>query len=147
MFKRIFVPTDGSARSLRAVKAATGIARKHGGVVTFFHATAPYHPPYAMEDYAMDWMPEPEFRKRAYAAAMKLLGKAQDIASAGKVKAKTAHAFSDTPARAILDAARKARADTIVMASHGRTGIDRIFLGSETQKVLAQSKVPVLVVR
>jgi nucleotide-binding universal stress UspA family protein len=148
MFKRIFVPIDGTPRSNRAVRAAVTLARGSKGTLTLFHATALYHPPYMVsEGYAFDWPPPSVFQKEAAAAAAKVLAKAKKIATARKVAAKVAQSGSDTPARAILLAARKARADTIVMASHGRTGMEKLLLGSETQKVLAQAKIPVLVVR
>ncbi|APV52059.1 hypothetical protein BWI17_21740 [Betaproteobacteria bacterium GR16-43] len=148
MFKRIFVPIDGTPRSNRAVRAAVTLARGHKGTITLFHATNLYHPPYvASEGYAFDWPPQSVFRKEAAAAAAKLLAKARKIATAKRVATKVMHTSSDTPARAIVDAARKARADTIVMASHGRTGLEKLLLGSETQKVLAHAKIPVLIVR
>lgn len=62
-------------------------------------------------------------------------------------EATTAHSYSDSPAEAILATAKKFKADLIVMASHGRKGLDKLLLGSETQRVLARTKLPVLVVR
>lgn len=148
MFKRIFVPLDGTPRSNRALRAAVTLARANKGALTLFHATALYHPPYMIsEGYAFDWPPPSVFQKESSAAAAKLLAKAKKVATGQKVPAKLVHTGSDTPATAILQAARKARADTIVMASHGRRGMEKLLLGSETQKVLAHAKIPVLVVR
>jgi nucleotide-binding universal stress UspA family protein len=147
MFKRILVPIDGTPRSNRAVKAAALLAKGHKGSLTLFHATALFHPPYATEGYAVGWPSESVFNKQAAAAAAKVLARAKKIATAQKVSAKVIHVPSETPARAIVSAARKARADTIVMASHGRSGIEKFLLGSETQRVLARTKLPVLVVR
>lgn len=147
MFKRILVPVDGSPRSARAIKAAATIASQSGGSLTLFHATPLYDPPYAISDYAFAGMSEAQFHEQATAASAKVLEKAKRIATAAGVFAKVANATSDSPARAILEAARKSRADTIVMASHGRTGLEKLLLGSETQKVLAHAKLPVLVVR
>ena len=61
--------------------------------------------------------------------------------------ADVAFAFNDRPHEAIINEARKVKADLIVLASHGRRAVSALFLGSETQKVLAMSKIPVLIVR
>ena len=55
--------------------------------------------------------------------------------------------FDDHPHTAIINNARKVKADLIVMASHGRRAVSALLLGSETQKVLSLTKIPVLVVR
>lgn len=70
-------------------------------------------------------------------------------AAAGKaqVSCRTVHVRNDFPAEAVLAAARKGKCDLIVMASHGRRGVAGLLLGSETQKVLTHSKIPVLVCR
>lgn len=147
MSNRILVPVDGSPRSTRAIKAAAKIARGNGGKLTLFHATPGYRTPLYAEGYAFDWPPEDVYIKESTAAAAKLLARAKKVASAQKVGATVVQSRSDSPAKAILQAARKSHAGMIVMASHGRTGLEKLLLGSETQKVLAQSKLPVLVVR
>ena len=68
-------------------------------------------------------------------------------AAASQVKLATVHSISSAPWEAILGAAKKNKADAIVMASHGRTGVSALLLGSETQKVLTHSRVPVIVIR
>ena len=68
-------------------------------------------------------------------------------AEAAGVKCETRHALSRAPWEAILSAAKKYKCDAIVMGSHGRGGLAALFLGSETQKVLAHSKLPVIVAR
>jgi nucleotide-binding universal stress UspA family protein len=93
-------------------------------------------------------LPSPrEFDKQAKAVATKLLDRAAAIAKKSGVQCGTMSAQGETPWEAILAAAKKAKADTIVMASHGRRGLASLLLGSETTKVLTHSKVPVLVVR
>jgi len=57
------------------------------------------------------------------------------------------HSIAPVPWRAILAAAKKSKCDAIVMASHGRRGVSALLLGSETQKVLTHSKLPVIVIR
>ena len=148
MFKRILVPIDGTPRSQRAVKYAVDIARVHGGSLVLYHMSPSYHPPYVVDPYsAVQWLPEAQYLGEAKAESAKLLAKAKKLATAKRVTAKVVHAFGDAPAKAILAAARKARADSIVMASHGRRGLEKLFLGSETQKVLGKTTLPVLVVR
>jgi nucleotide-binding universal stress UspA family protein len=147
MSNRILVPIDGSPRSNRAIKAAAKLARGNGGKLTLFHATPTYRTPLYAEGYAFDWPPESVYLKESAATAAKLLARAKKVAATQKVTATVVQSRSDAPAQAILTAARKARASMIVMASHGRTGLEKLLLGSETQKVLAKSKLPVLVVR
>jgi nucleotide-binding universal stress UspA family protein len=79
--------------------------------------------------------------------AGRILAAAERKAGAAKVPVSRAWAISGTPHDAIVQIARKRRCDLIVMASHGRSGLSRFLLGSETQAVLSQVKVPVLVVR
>ncbi len=79
--------------------------------------------------------------------AEKILEAVAEKAEAAGVKCTTSHAIASAPWEAILSAAKKAKADAIVMASHGRRGVSALLLGSETQKVLTHSKVPVIVVR
>lgn len=147
MPKPILVPVDGSPRSNRAIKAAAKIARGSGGTLALFHATPAYRTPMYAEGYTFDWPPESVYLKESAAAASKLLARAKKVALSQKVRATALQSRSDSPAQAILAAARKSRAGMIVMASHGRSGLEKLLLGSETQKVLARTKLPVLVVR
>jgi nucleotide-binding universal stress UspA family protein len=68
-------------------------------------------------------------------------------AKAAGVSCASVTSISDIPYEAIIAAAEKVGADLIFMASHGRRGISGLLLGSETQKVLTHSKIPVLVYR
>jgi nucleotide-binding universal stress UspA family protein len=147
MFKRILCATDGSKRSAHAVKTAAAIAKDMGALLTLVHVTPDYRTPYYPDGVMIDWPSEKDYKRDCKAAAEKVF--ARDTAAALKdgVEAETVHLFGDSPADEILGAARKAKADLIVMASHGRKGFEALLLGSETQKVLARSNVPVLVVR
>jgi len=147
MSNRILVPVDGTPRSTRAIKAAAKIARGNKGKLTLFHATPSCRTSLYIDGYAFDWPPEDVYLRESAAAAAKLLARAKKVATAQKVGATVLQSRSDSPAQAILSAARKSRAGMIVMASHGRTGLEKLLLGSETQKVLARSRLPVLVVR
>jgi nucleotide-binding universal stress UspA family protein len=147
MYKNIFVATDGTRLSGKAIAHAVALAKALGARLTAFYAS----PDYPLPVYAEGAIVEPMSR-REYAAICK--DEADRILGAVAAKAKTArvafnavHAINSTPWRAILAAARKHRCDVIVMASHGRRGVSAMLLGSETQKVLTHSKIPVIVVR
>jgi len=147
MFKRILCATDGSKRSAHAVKTASALAKVTGALLTLVHVTPDYRTPYYPDGVMIDWPSEKDYKRDCKAAADKVF--ARDAAAAQKegVEAEAMHLFGDSPADEILAAAKKAKADLIVMASHGRKGFEALLLGSETQKVLARSNVPVLVVR
>jgi nucleotide-binding universal stress UspA family protein len=147
MYKNVLVATDGSRLSDKAVAHAIALAGAVGATVTAFYAA----PDYPMPAYADGIVYEPvsrkEYSKLAAQDAEKILGKVVAKAKAADVQCRTAFDIAATPWEAILSAAKKAKADVIVMASHGRRGLSAVLLGSETQKVLTHSKLPVLVVR
>ncbi len=147
MFRRILVCTDGSARSNRAVKSAATLARTCGASLTIFHSIQAYRTPYYVEGMSFAWPSETQYVQGTAQAAERLLAKARRLAMKQRVAAVTKHSYGDDTALAIVAAAGKLRADLIVMASHGRKGIGKLLLGSETQKVLARTNTPVLVVR
>jgi nucleotide-binding universal stress UspA family protein len=147
MFHNILVSTDGTTRSNRAVKTAAMLARSSGAALTIFHVSAAYRTPYFIEGMGFAWPSESAYLKGAEREAAKLLGEARALAAKRGVEAATRQVHGNDTAQAIVTAAGKVRADLIVMASHGRKGLDRLLLGSETQKVLARTKIPVLVVR
>ena len=147
MFKRILCATDGSKRSAHAVKTAASIAKDMGALLTLVHVTPDYRTPYYPDGVMIDWPSEKDYKRDCKAAAEKVFEKDASLALKEGVQVETQHLFGDSPAEEILAAARKAKADLIVMASHGRKGFEALLLGSETQKVLARSNVPVLVVR
>jgi nucleotide-binding universal stress UspA family protein len=146
MYKHILVPTDGSALSLKAARAAAKLAAKLKAKITALYVIEPYTPRQTSEDIVY----RGTFSERDYEKGMR---KTADRALA-RVVAAANGASCDTLARthvhpweAIIDAARSRKCDLIVMASHGRRGLAGLLLGSETQKVLTHSKTPVLVCR
>jgi nucleotide-binding universal stress UspA family protein len=147
MYRNILVATDGSQLSAKAITQAIALARALGAKLTGFYAS----PDYPLPAYADGVMYE-AVTPREYAATCKK--QADRILSAVGAKAKAAgirftavHAIAAAPWEAILAAAKKQKCDAIVMASHGRRGVSALILGSETQKVLTHSKLPVIVVR
>ncbi len=147
MYKNLLVATDGSKLSSKAVAHAIGVAHAVGAKLTAFYAA----PDYPMPAYADGVVYEPvsrkEYSKLAAQDAEKILKDVATKAAAAGVACTTTYSIAAAPWEAILDAAKTNKCDGIVMASHGRRGISAMLLGSETQKVLTHSKLPVIVVR
>jgi nucleotide-binding universal stress UspA family protein len=147
MYTNLLIATDGSKLSAKALAHAISLAQAVGSTLTVFYAA----PDYPMPAYADGVVYEPvsrrEYAKLAADDAQKILDAAATKAEAAGVVCKTAYAIAAAPWEAILAAAKKHKCDAIVMASHGRRGISAVLLGSETQKVLTHSKLPVIVVR
>jgi nucleotide-binding universal stress UspA family protein len=146
VFKHILIPTDGSPRSARAIKAGLRLALETGARVTGYHAADPVHVRYG-EGFAANREIVRELERRQLEAAKKHLAPLARAARAAGVRFDT---LTDTPASAyegIVRAAKKGKCDAIVMASHGRGGLASALLGSVTQEVLARSRIPVMVTR
>lgn len=144
MYKHLLVPTDGTKLSDHAVKEATTLAKTLGAKVTLFHVAPMQIWPVYAESAVVMQVSQEDFRVETRRNAEKLLEKAAKRAG---TPVATHFVLSDLPYEAIVKAAAKLKCDLIVMASHGRRGLSGFLLGSETQKVLTHSKVPVLVVR
>ncbi len=147
MYKTILVATDGSELSDKALQEATNLLDGSGAKLVLFHAT-PLHLPPLTEGLSDAMRPEEreQARKTAEEQARTLLSSAAAmVKSAGTIEQR--FTVSNSPFEAIIEAANNFGCDLIVMASHGRRGLSGVLLGSETQKVLTHSKIPVLVVR
>lgn len=145
MFKHILVPTDGSKLSEKAVKHAVRLAKQLGARLTAFHVVPKFHPStYQME---LLQMTAGDYDQTRMEHALQFLRYAERAAAAAGVDCEGKHVVSDHPYKEIVKAAQKYGCDLILMASHGRRGIEGFLLGSETQKVLTHSHVPVLVYR
>ncbi len=149
MFKHILVPTDGTALSLKAARAAMALARKHAAKVTALHVIPPWTPPMATDGvvYYPDSFSPREYKKLTEAEARRALAKVEALARRARVRCDAVYVTDDAPWEAIVGASRRRKCDLVVMASHGRGGIAGLLLGSETTKVLTHSRVPVLVYR
>jgi len=147
MYKNILIPTDGSAASRGAVTAAVKLAKSLGARVTGVFA-APPATPILFRNRLPAGYDTPRHNEllieRAAEAHLEVIAKA---AKAAGVRCSCLIVKSDFPADTILETAKKAKCDLIVMASHGRRGLRGLLLGSETQRVLAGSSIPVLVHR
>ena len=144
MYKHILVPTDGSELSLDAVKGAAEFAAALGAKVTLITVIEPYsytslseYRPESIDDYD----------ERVKSVAEERIAAAREIMDTKGVATDSLSVKSFSPAEAIMDVCLDKNCDCIFMASHGRKGIAAVLLGSETQKVLTHSKVPVMVYR
>lgn len=147
MYKTILVATDGSELSDKALQEAANLLDGSKPKLVLFHAAALHLPP--LTEGLSDPM-RPEERDLATKAAEErartlLSSAAAMVKSAGTIEQR--FTVSNSPFEAIIEAANKFGCDLIVMASHGRRGLSGVLIGSETQKVLTHSKIPVLVVR
>ena len=147
MFKRILLPTDGSDLSKKAVKKGLEFAKSINATVVGFFSPEDYRALMYSEYVPPSLISQDEFEANAKKAAQKQLAFIEKAAAAAGVAYEGFYASSITPWEAIVDAARKKKCDAIFMASHGRTGLAGIVLGSQTHKVLTHSKIPVLVYR
>jgi len=149
LFKHILVPTDGSDLSRGAADRAIAIAAAMGAKLTFFHARPERRQSFFGGEGGgyVDQMPAEEFERQTLARAKEYLDLLQELARAQGVASEQAIGGEAPPYEAIIDTAAARGCDLIVMASHGRRGIKSLILGSETQKVLTHSKIPVLVYR
>ena len=145
MYKKILIATDGSSLAARAVEHGTNLAKTLGVPVVLLTVTERFHV-FALASDQLEETPS-SFRDHMREQAERTLSEASDIARNLGVEATSLHMEDDTPYQAIIRTAEEQRCDVIVMASHGRGGVSALLLGSETMKVLAHSKIPVLVVR
>jgi nucleotide-binding universal stress UspA family protein len=149
MFKNILVPTDGSRLAAKGISAGVQLAKKLDATVTGVYVTPPWIPPMYGEAaiyYAADTSMK-EYRKTTKRQADKALAALAAQAKAAGVRCATHTVENAQPWEGILKVARAQKCDAISMASHGRGGMSGLILGSETTRVLAHSKIPVLVSR
>ena len=142
MFKHLLIPTDGSELSETAIQAGVKFAKSINAKVTGFYAMPMFNmlvhgPAGRIEDFVKD----------SKAHAERFLAVIMQAAKAADVPCETVSQTSDQPYEAIIATAKEKGCDLILMASNGRRGVQAFLLGSETQKVLTHSKIPVLVFR
>jgi nucleotide-binding universal stress UspA family protein len=147
MYQRILVPTDGSPLSKKAVAGAIEQAALSGAELVALYVVPRYPTSYFEGSISVSSSEVARTEKQWSDKGQAVVDAVQKLAKAGGVQAKGVLARSDLVAESVISAAKKHKCDLIVMASHGRKGIKRILLGSETQHVLTHSKLPVLVLR
>ena len=141
MYQNILIATDGSDLAMNAVRSGVALAKKIGARVTAVTVSEPFH----WLGRAVTADAEAAVRESTERAAEIALDSAFDLARADGVDCEKVFVENDVAYRGIVEAARTKGCDLIVMASHGRTGISAVILGSVTVKVLTHAKIPVLV--
>jgi len=145
MFKTILVPTDGSPLSEKAASAAVDVAKLNNGCVIALSVAEPYpFTPLSANTFSDE---RSLYEEKARDVARQHVQKVKAAAQMLGVPCEVVLTQSFSPSYEILAAAERCACDAIFMATHGRKGLSRIFIGSETQKVLADSPVPVMVFR
>ncbi|MGD9945259.1 MAG: universal stress protein [Burkholderiaceae bacterium] len=147
MYKHLLVPTDGSKLSGEAVEKAINFARETGARLTAVHVMPEYIPPAFAEFPAAGQTSITEFMNATDQTAQTVLEAVRQAARAAEVECDTVALRHTQAYRAIIDVAQEKGCDLIFMASHGRRGLSALVLGSETNKVLTHSNIPVLVFR
>jgi len=147
MFKHILVPTDGSQLSQDMVKRAVEFASEIGASVTAFYSKPEYPVSYFGEGALIDPTTPERFAEMAEQQAKTVLDQVTAACAEAGVPCQAVSKTSDVPYEVIIAAAEECGCDLIFMASHGRRGISGMILGSETNKVLTHTKIPVLVYR
>lgn len=147
MYKHILIATDGSELSSRGLEHGLRLARATGAVATIVTVTEPWQSIDAGHVWGGAASLLDEYRSHAREAATRILDTAKKRASAMGVEHETVYVADAYPGDAILASAEERDADLIVMASHGRRGLNRLLLGSQANSVITHSQIPVLVVR
>jgi nucleotide-binding universal stress UspA family protein len=146
MYRHILIPTDGSELAHKAVVHGLSLAKAVGAKVTTLTVEASFNV-YDVPASKMNLMSAAfdEYAKYAREHAASILNEVADDAKAAGVQCETVNVIQDHPYEAIVTAAKDKGCDLIVMASHGRSGVAAIVLGSVTAKVLTHTTIPVLV--
>ena len=145
MYQRILVPTDGTEFCERAIRHGIALAKFTQAKVVGVTVTQPLHSavPRSFIPKNLAGIIQSETAK----IADEKLAVIQRLSEAAGVEVENVRQSHDHPWEAILKTAKYKQCDLIVMASHGRRGVSAFVLGSETQKVLTHSSIPVLVIR
>ncbi len=147
MYQRILIATDGSTLSKKAVKSAIELASLCGAELVAIKVVPRYPESYFEGGIALPAEDVRRVEDQWATEGQAIVDAVKKSASAKNVSTKALTVKSDVVSDALLAAAKKHKCDLIVMASHGRKGIKRLLLGSETQQVLTHASVPVLVLK
>jgi nucleotide-binding universal stress UspA family protein len=144
MYKKILVPTDGSDTGGKVIPHAVALAKSCGASVVGLNVTDPY--PYSGLAETVPITAD-QYRVHVTQQAEDALKPLQDACKAADLTFEPIIAEDIHPWKAMLDVAKDRGCDLVVIASHGRRGMQALLLGSETQKLLTHSNIPVLVLR
>jgi nucleotide-binding universal stress UspA family protein len=146
MYRNILIATDGSDLAEKAVSHGLSLAKAVGAKITAVIVETPFNV-FSVRESQIQQMPAAfaQHAEHVKQHAGKVLSHVMDLAKSTGVPCDTVQVEDDQPYRAIIKAAEDKGCDVIVMASHGRSGISAVLLGSVTNKVLTHTKIPVLV--
>jgi nucleotide-binding universal stress UspA family protein len=146
MYRHILIPTDGSPFADRAVTHGLSLAKALGAKVTALVVEAPFNI-YDVPESKIATMPEAfaQHAERIKKHASDVLARVAAAAKTAGVACDTVQVEHEQPYEMIVRTAEQRGCDAIVMASHGRSGISAVLLGSVTNKVLTHTKIPVVV--
>lgn len=147
MYQRILVATDGSKLSQKAVAHAMDLADLTGAELVALQVVPRYPLTYFEGGMVVAMSEVNRIEKEWVAEAQQAVNAVKSAGQKKTVKVKAVTVKSDLIAETIMATAKRSKCDLIVMASHGRKGLKRLLLGSETQHVLTHSTIPVLVLR
>ncbi|MFT4117821.1 universal stress protein [Bradyrhizobium sp.] len=149
MYAHILLSTDGSDVARNGLKHGIALAKALKAKVTVIAVTEPLPIDYG-SGHASGWIPSEQeidaFEAASKQRAQKILDEARAMTEQAGVSAELVHVPNSHPATEIIKTAKSGGCDLIVMGSHGRRGLKKLFLGSQTSEVLADGSVPVLVV-
>ena len=145
MYKHLLIATDGSERAQRSLEMGLGLAQKLGAKATIITITAPLSTMTAGD--AVIFIPPEDYERGVKEHSESVIQRATAAAARINMTCDTVSVSDAQPAHAIVDTARERGCDLIVVGSHGRSGLARFFLGSETVKILTLATIPVLVHR
>jgi nucleotide-binding universal stress UspA family protein len=145
VYKHLLIATDGSDLAKKGVEQGLDLAKALNAKATIVTVTEPWI--ISAPDEVVANFPVEEYERAAAANAGRILKDVRDTAAHSGIACETVHVKDKFPAEGIVDTAKARGCDLIVMASHGRRGIQRVLLGSQTAQVLALSTTPVLVCR
>lgn len=148
MYKHILIATDGSELAARGLAHGGQLAKSLGALVTVVTVTEPWS---ALEMATLAQHGNQniikEFETASSQTANRILEAGASLVEGYGVTVETVHVMESHPAEGIIQSATDNGCDLIVMASHGRRGLGRLFLGSQAAEVLSHSKIPVLIIR
>ena len=148
MYANILLSTDGSDVARKGVMHGIGLAKALNAKVTAITVTEPL--PVDYSGHAAGWIPSRQefdsFDAACKERAGKVLDEVRAMAEQIGISVELLHVPNAHPATTIIETAKFRGCDLIVMGSHGRRGLRKLFLGSQTSEVLADGSVPVLVV-
>ena len=147
MYRHLLAATDGSELSTLAVDHAITLAQQLGAKLTLLHVAGQYPPPMLVDGTVFPTLPQEEHEEAAAKQSRQILDPCVARAAAAGVSCTALHESDSAAWHAIIEAAARVGCDVIVMGSHGRGGLASLLMGSQTQKVLHHTNLPVLVVR